>query len=139
MNVTTAKLDDIALLVGIRLAYLADDFGALRAGEADKISRELSCYFAAHLNRDIFCYLTREVSGVVVCAFLLLVEKPASRYCAPAALSSSFISVALKSVAYISAVMPSLFVAFTSAPAASRSRATSVHFCAVACISAVLP
>ena len=78
MRVERATSADIALLVEMRLAYLAEDFGPAFADDAERIERELPSYFSAHLNRDLFCYLAREGDVAAACAFLLAVEKPAS-------------------------------------------------------------
>lgn len=39
----------------------------------------LPTYYAAHLGKDLYVYITRNDDGEIVsCAFLLIVEKPAS-------------------------------------------------------------
>lgn len=78
MTVENAKMEDIALLTELRIAYLREDYGELREDEINKIRRDLPGYFKKNLNQNIFCYLIREKEEIAACAFLLIVEKPMS-------------------------------------------------------------
>ncbi len=78
MYVELAGASDIAALVELRLAYLAEDHGPLDPGVAAALAERLPDYFRAHLGRDLFCCVAREEGRIVACAFLLIVEKPPS-------------------------------------------------------------
>ena len=76
--VERASISDIASLTALRLEFLKEDFGELSGEVISKLTEALPTYFEKNLNRNIFCYLIRETEEVVVCAFLLIVEKPAN-------------------------------------------------------------
>ena len=78
-NVTVGKAGaaDIGALTALRLAYLREDHGSL-GDAAGVIAGGLPAYFAAHLDRDLFCYAARSGEDIVSCAFLLVTEKPMS-------------------------------------------------------------
>ncbi|MBR1584253.1 MAG: GNAT family N-acetyltransferase [Clostridia bacterium] len=78
MPIEKADRADIPALVDLRLAYLREDRGGLDAGDAQAVADRLPAYFAAHLGKDLCCYIKREGSEIVSCAFLLTVEKPMS-------------------------------------------------------------
>lgn len=78
MEAKKARLEDIEILVELRLAYLTEDHGGLSGQEAGAIRRQLPGYFEAHLGKDLFCYLLRDGENVAACAFLLVTEKPMS-------------------------------------------------------------
>lgn len=42
------------------------------------IQESLPSYYAKHLNHDLMVYVTKDEENIVSCAFLLIVEKPAS-------------------------------------------------------------
>lgn len=75
--VEPARAGDIEALAALRIAYLEEDSGALGADAAD-IAAGLPAYFAAHLNRDLFCFVARDAGRIAACACLLVVEKPPS-------------------------------------------------------------
>lgn len=72
------QMKDIDELVGLRLAYLKEDFGHLDEKDVSSIESSLPDYFQRHLNQNLFVYTTIEDKKIVSCAFLLLVEKPMS-------------------------------------------------------------
>ena len=78
MKVYKAATSDIEMLVRARIDYLTEDHGALDERDAAAIRERLPGYFAAHLNKDLFCYVIRDGEMIVSCAFLLVVEKPMS-------------------------------------------------------------
>ena len=78
MIVQRAQASDIDTLVDLRISYLQEDQGLLNDEDAVLIAGRLPEYFRAHLNRDLFCYVIRDESRIVSCAFLLVVEKPMS-------------------------------------------------------------
>ena len=78
MNVEKAGVDDIDVLVKLRLDYLCGDHGSLSENDRTVIRRDLPGYFQAHLDKDLFVYVIREAHAIVSCAFLLIIEKPMS-------------------------------------------------------------
>ena len=76
--VERAGIADIPFLTEMRLAYLQEDSGEQKEEIIEKLKRDLPVYFEKNLNQTIFCYLVREQGEVASCAFLLVVEKPAS-------------------------------------------------------------
>ena len=78
MNVEKAGVDDIDVLVKLRLDYLCEDHGGLSEDDRTVIRRDLPGYFQAHLDKDLFVYVIREYHAIVSCAFLLIIEKPMS-------------------------------------------------------------
>ena len=78
MVVENANIEDVALLIELRLEYLKEDHGKLSKSDIEMIRRDLPDYFKRNLNQNIFCYLIREKEEIAACAFLLVVEKPMS-------------------------------------------------------------
>lgn len=68
---------DIQELIGLRIAYLTDDFGELPAEQLAMLPGELESYFEQHLGKDLLAFVARDTS-IVACAWLLLVPKPPS-------------------------------------------------------------
>ncbi|MBR2683393.1 MAG: GNAT family N-acetyltransferase [Atopobiaceae bacterium] len=74
-----ASLDDLDQLIKLRLAYLADDFGALDPEQIVQIRETLPGYLHKHLDTDLLAFVARAEDGAIMsCAWLLLVEKPPS-------------------------------------------------------------
>ena len=73
-----ANHTDIPSLIRIRLEFLQEEMGEIKDNTAAQLKETLSVYFEKNLNKNIFCYLTKENEEVVSCAFLLVVEKPAN-------------------------------------------------------------
>jgi GNAT superfamily N-acetyltransferase len=78
MVVERANVADTDELVGLRVAYLTEDNGALDAGDEASIRAGLPRYYEAHLGHDLRVYVIREEGHIVSCAFLIVVEKPMS-------------------------------------------------------------
>ena len=78
MTLEKAVASDIDQLVGLRLAYLAEDKGGLNREDEARIRRDLPAYFAEHLNDDLLAFVARQGAVIVACALLLLVDKPMS-------------------------------------------------------------
>jgi len=76
--VRKAQQSDAESLVQLRIDYLREDHGCLDEKDVHVIMEKLPAYFAAHLNKDLVCYMIREEDQIVSCAFLLIVEKPMS-------------------------------------------------------------
>ena len=56
----------------MRLAYLAEDHGALDPADEARIRRDLPGYYRRHLNGDLTAFVAREGDELVGCALLLL-------------------------------------------------------------------
>ena len=77
-KVEKAGLEDIDVLVELRLDYLVEDNGSIDKNDAERIREALPDYYRKHLNKDLFAYVIREEKMIVSCAFLLVIEKPMS-------------------------------------------------------------
>ena len=73
-----ASKKDISALCDLRIAYLIEDFGTISSENLKILQKTLPKYYKKHLNKDLFIFLTKRDAEIVACAFLLLVEKPAS-------------------------------------------------------------
>ena len=78
MNVEKAGMEDIEVLVKMRLDFLIEDNGSLNERDLITIQRELPDYFRTHMGKDLYVYIIRDGQSIVSCAFLLVVEKPMS-------------------------------------------------------------
>lgn len=78
MQFGKATEKDIPSLIGLRIAYLEEDLGPIDKEDLHAIETALPAYFQNHLNKDLMVYAAREADTIVSCAFLLVVEKPAS-------------------------------------------------------------
>lgn len=78
--ITTAGPADIPELVRLRLAYFDEEFGTLPKETTQAICAQLPQYFAAHLNRDCFCFAAKKpgTEQLCACAILCCTEKPAN-------------------------------------------------------------
>lgn len=79
-SLRTAVPTDIPELVRLRLAYFAEEFGALPEEQAAKITAQLPEYFKHHLGRDCCVYVAEEDGALRGCAILLVQEKPANPF-----------------------------------------------------------
>lgn len=79
-NIEQATVADIDQLTELRLAYLADDFGALTPEQEVEIVPELGSYLRTRLGRDLKAFVARDAGSDLIagCAWLLLVDKPPS-------------------------------------------------------------
>ncbi len=73
-----AANQDIHQLTQLRVAYLMEDYGALSEEELKSIEGNLPHYLSENLNKNLFAYIGRKGEEIVVCALLLVVEKPMS-------------------------------------------------------------
>lgn len=78
MIYNTAIKEDIEQLTELRIAYLTEDNGKLKANDLEIIKRDLPDYFSRNLNKTIFGYVARHESEIIACALLLVIEKPMS-------------------------------------------------------------
>ena len=73
-----ASKKDISALCDLRIAYLIEDFGTISSENLKILQKTLPKYYKKHLNKDLFIFVAKRDAEIVACAFLLLVEKPAS-------------------------------------------------------------
>ena len=78
MIYSKAAKKDIEQLTELRIAYLTEDNGELKANDLEVIRRDLPDYFAQHLNKSIFGYVARHEKEIIACALLLVIIKPMS-------------------------------------------------------------
>ena len=78
MILRKASIDDIPLLIKLRIDYLNEDLGELVPDEEYVIKSQLKNYFAKHIPNDSFIAILAEINGnVVATAYLIISEKPA--------------------------------------------------------------
>lgn len=78
MFYSKATEEDIGQLTELRIAYLTEDNGKLKAEDLEIIKRDLPDYFRRNLNKTIFGYVARYERKIIACALLLVIEKPMS-------------------------------------------------------------
>lgn len=78
MIYSKAIKEDIEQLTELRIAYLTEDNGKLKANDLETIKRDLPNYFIRNLNKTIFGYVARYEREIIACALLLVIEKPMS-------------------------------------------------------------
>ena len=78
MIYSKATKEDIEQLTELRIAYLTEDNGELKAKDLDIIKRDLPDYFTRNLDKTIFGYVARQDREIIACALLLVIEKPMS-------------------------------------------------------------
>ena len=78
MSIRKATLKDIDILIKLRLDFLID-FDHLNAEEETQIVSHLKNYYPKHMDEDFLAIFAEEDNQVVSAAFLVLIEKPASR------------------------------------------------------------
>ena len=79
MILRKASIEDIPLLIKLRVDYLNEHFGELVPTEEDAIKNQLENYFAKHIPNDSFIAILAEINGnVVATAYLIISERPAN-------------------------------------------------------------
>lgn len=73
-----AGIEELDLLVDLRISYLLEDHGTIPQEKLGKISEKLPDYFRRHLNRDCFVYAAKSENETVSCCFLTVSEKPSN-------------------------------------------------------------
>ena len=78
MNIRKSTLDDIELLIMLRVDFLRDG-GTLKTEDETTIRRQLNRYFTEHLANGTFIGVLAEIDGTAVsAAYLSISEKPAN-------------------------------------------------------------
>ncbi len=78
MNIRKAVIEDMDILIKLRLDFLIDDRGYLSHDQETAIYAQLLIYFEKHINRDFIATLAEKDGNVVSAAFLAITEKPAN-------------------------------------------------------------
>lgn len=78
VHIEKADINDIEQLVGLRTAYLLEDYGDVPQEKLAEISEKLPNYFRRHLNKDCFVYAAKSENEIVSCCFLIVAEKPSN-------------------------------------------------------------
>lgn len=79
MNIRKAAVNDVDLLITLRLDYLLEERGYLTNKERAVIESQLGEYFKKHIPQGTFIALLAEEDGEIVsCAYLAISEKPAN-------------------------------------------------------------
>ena len=79
MTFDKATTKDIEQLTELRVAYIQEDLGNVDEEDLEAMRRALPEYYSKYLNNDLYVYTARnDDREIVSCAFLLIVEKPAS-------------------------------------------------------------
>jgi len=77
MEIIRATEEHISLLTQFRISYL-EEANPNTSSCKEQLLNSLPNYFKWHLNSDIFAYFAKDEDGYAACAFLLVIEKPAS-------------------------------------------------------------
>ncbi|SMD02544.1 GNAT family N-acetyltransferase [Sporomusa malonica] len=78
MNIRKATIDDIDILIKLRIDYLLADNGNLTTDEKNAIRSQLTTYFSKHINHDFIAILAETDNNILSTAFLAISEKPAN-------------------------------------------------------------
>jgi len=77
MTIRKANLDDIELLIELRLDFLADENGPMPPEEEKELKQKLTAYFTKWLTNGGFtAFLAEENGQAVSTAFLWIAERP---------------------------------------------------------------
>ncbi len=79
MTYEKASIDNISVLVELRIKYLLEDYGNLPEDKLTIIDKNLHAYFKEHLNKDLFVFVCRDEDIIVSCCFLCISEKPSNQ------------------------------------------------------------
>jgi hypothetical protein len=72
MNIRNATIEDIDILIKLRLDFLSADIGNLTADEESTIRTQLVTYFTKHINHDFIAVLVEIDNNVVSTAFIVI-------------------------------------------------------------------
>ena len=79
MTLRKATLNDIELLIRLRIDYLTEDRGALSQEEEAAIKNQLEIYYTKHIKDNTFIGIIAEIEGEAVStAYLAISEMPAN-------------------------------------------------------------
>ncbi|UWG96262.1 GNAT family N-acetyltransferase [Dehalobacter sp. DCM] len=78
MEVRKAGIEDINILIKLRLDFLSTFFGTLSPDDEASIRLQLPSYFKKHINQEFLAILVEVDNKIASTAFLSISEKPAS-------------------------------------------------------------
>lgn len=79
LKIRKAALNDVALLIKLRLDFLSDESGPLSGEQSESITAELNSYFPEHLAKGDFIAVIAEQDGCTAsAAFLSIAARPAN-------------------------------------------------------------
>lgn len=78
MNIRKATVNDIDLLIKLRIDYLLADKGHLTEEEKSAICTQLKTYYPKHIGQDFIAVLVEINNEIAATAFLAIAEKPAN-------------------------------------------------------------
>lgn len=79
LKIRRATLDDVSLLIKLRIDYLTDSRGVLSEDETKAVTAQLKYYFEKYIPSGDFIGVIAEINGCAVSnAFLAISEKPAN-------------------------------------------------------------
>ena len=73
-----ATLEDLEVLIKLRLDFLAESFRSLGDEEIKAVSTQLREYYGRNLSKDLFAVLACLEGEIISCAFLVIDERPAN-------------------------------------------------------------
>ncbi|MGN0325998.1 MAG: GNAT family N-acetyltransferase [Lachnospiraceae bacterium] len=73
-----ASKDDIAELIRLRIAYMADDFGGVSDHEKECMEKQLPDYFNRKLGEELIAFVAKDNDQIVSVAYLHIIEMPAN-------------------------------------------------------------
>ena len=73
-----ANKNDIDELIRLRLAFIAEDSGALSSRQEQCIEEQLRDYFNRKVGKELIAFVARDEERIVAVAYLLLMEMPAN-------------------------------------------------------------
>ena len=76
----TANISDIPELVRLRILYMIDDFGSITDKEKESMEAQLPGYFERELGKKLIAFVARNEERLVAAAYLLIIEKPQTRF-----------------------------------------------------------
>jgi GNAT superfamily N-acetyltransferase len=78
MVIRKATIEDLDILIKLRLDYLLADRGSLTPDEENAIRSQLAIYYPKHINNDFIAILAEKDNNILSTAFLAISEKPAN-------------------------------------------------------------
>ena len=78
MEFRTATPDDLAAVLGMRIAYLKEVHVKLEDKEMGALLKHLPDYYSRHMGKDFFAYLAMDGDQPVSAVYLLIIERPAN-------------------------------------------------------------
>lgn len=77
-SIRKATIEDIGILINLRLDFLFDHIGNLTEDQESAIRLQLASYFTKHINNDFLAILAETKNDVVSTAFFVIDERPAN-------------------------------------------------------------